>query len=110
MFNGVLENWFAEGLACPWGTDFMVPPRDLRAPTLAIDAEFLRACVLGETLEFALWVSRLGKSSFDLGLVASVRGEARLRVRWTLCTIAFASARSVPIPDDLRARMQRFHA
>lgn len=45
MFNAVLEDWFAEGLGCPWGTDFMVPPRDLRAPSLAIDAEFLRACV-----------------------------------------------------------------
>ena len=108
MFNAVLEDWFAEALGCPWGTDFMVPPRDLRAPSLAIDAEFLRACVLGEMLEFDLWVKRLGRSSFDLALAASVRGEPRLRATWTLCSISFATMRAVPLPEDLRAAMSRF--
>jgi 4-hydroxybenzoyl-CoA thioesterase len=110
MFNAVLEDWFAEGLGCPWGTELMVPPRDLRAPSLLIDAEFVRACVLGETLEFDLWVKRLGKSSFDLALSGAVKGELRLRAAWTLCTISFATMKSVPLPDDLRAGMERFLA
>jgi 4-hydroxybenzoyl-CoA thioesterase len=110
MFNAVLEDWFAEGLGCPWGTELMVPPRDLRAPSLLIDAEFLRACVLGETLEFDLWVKRLGRSSFDLALSGAVKGELRLRAAWTLCTISFATMKSLPLPDDLRAGMQRFLA
>jgi 4-hydroxybenzoyl-CoA thioesterase len=110
MFNAALEDWFAEGLGCSWGTEFMVPPRDLRAPSLAIDAEFVRACVLGEMLEFDLWVKRLGRSSFDLALSGAVKGEVRLRAAWTLCTISFATMKSVPLPDDLRAGMQRFLA
>jgi 4-hydroxybenzoyl-CoA thioesterase len=110
MFNAVLEDWFAEGLGCPWESEFMVPPRDLRAPSLVIDAEFMRACVLGERLEFDLWVKRLGRSSFDLGLVGAVRGELRLRAAWTLCTISFATMKSVPLPGDLRAGMGRFLA
>jgi 4-hydroxybenzoyl-CoA thioesterase len=110
MFNAVLEDWFAEGLGCPWGSEFMVPPRDLRAPSLVIDAEFMRACVLGEMLEFDLWVKRLGRSSFDLALVGAVRGELRLRAAWTLCTISFATMKSVPLPGDLRAGMERFLA
>ena len=110
MFNAVLEDWFAEGLGCPWGTELMVPPRDLRAPSLVIDAEFVRACVLGEMLEFDLWVKRLGRSSFDLALAGAVKGELRLRAAWTLCTISFATMKSVPLPDDLRAGMQRFLA
>jgi 4-hydroxybenzoyl-CoA thioesterase len=110
MFNAVLEDWFAEGLHCPWGTDLMVPPRDLRAPSLRIEAEFLRACVLGEMLEFELWVKRLGRSSFELGLNGSAAGELRLRAAWTLCTISFAAMRAVPLPDDLRAGMSRFLA
>jgi len=110
MFNAVLEDWFAEGLQCPWGSELMVPPRDLRAPSLRIDAEFLRACRLGDTLEFDLWVTRLGRSSFELALAGSAAGEQRLRAAWTLCTIAFATGRSVPVPDDLRLRMRRFCA
>jgi 4-hydroxybenzoyl-CoA thioesterase len=87
-----------------------VPPRDLRAPSLVIDAEFVRACVLGEMLEFDLWVKRLGRSSFDLALSGAVKGELRLRAAWTLCTISFATMKSVPLPADLRAGMQRFLA
>lgn len=110
MFNAVLEDWFAEGLGCPWGTELMVPPRDLRAPSLVIDAEFLRACVLGETLDFDLWVKRLGRSSFDLALSGAVKGELRLRAAWTLCTVSFATMKAVPLPEDLRSGITRFLA
>jgi 4-hydroxybenzoyl-CoA thioesterase len=110
MFNAALEDWFAQGLGCPWGSELMVPPRDLRAPSLGVDAEFLRACVLGETLELDLWVKRLGRSSFDLGLAGAVAGEPRLRAAWTLCIISFATMRAVPIPEDLRRAMQQFLA
>jgi 4-hydroxybenzoyl-CoA thioesterase len=110
MFNAVLEDWFAEALGSPWGTEFMVPPRDLRAPSLVIDAEFVRACVLGEMLEFDLWVRRLGRSSFDLALAGAVKGELRLRAMWTLCTISFATMKAVPLPEDLRSGMTRFLA
>jgi 4-hydroxybenzoyl-CoA thioesterase len=110
MFDAALEDWFAEGLACPWGSELMVPPRDLRAPSLVLDAEFLRACVLGETLELDLWVKRLGRSSFELRLAGSVAGELRLRGAWTLCIISFATMKAVPIPEDLRRAMQQFLA
>ena len=110
MFNAVLEDWFAEGLGCPWGSELMVPPRDLRVPSLVIDAEFLRACVLGETLDFGLWVRRLGRSSFEIALAASAGGELRLSAAWTLCAISFATMKSLPLPEDLRAAMTRFLA
>jgi 4-hydroxybenzoyl-CoA thioesterase len=110
MFNAALEDWFAEGLGAPWGADFMVPPRDMRAPSLRVDTEFLHACVLGDLLDFDLWVRRLGRSSFELALLGSVGGQVRLRAVWTLCTIAFATGRAVPLPDDLRHAMTRFRA
>jgi acyl-CoA thioesterase FadM len=70
----------------------------------------MRACVLGELLEFDLWVKRLGRSSFDLALAGAVKGEPRLRAAWTLCTISFATIKSVPLPDELRVGMERFLA
>jgi 4-hydroxybenzoyl-CoA thioesterase len=107
LFNSTLEDWFAKGLTSPWGTDFM-GPRNLRGPTLSITAEFRRACRMGEFLDFDLWVTRLGRSSIDLALSGSVRGEERLRVAWTLCIVDFATFKSTPIPEDLRGRMQAF--
>ena len=106
MFNAVLEDWFAGALDCPWGTDLM-GARKLSIPTLAIRAEFLRASRLGETLDFILWPTHLGRSSIGLALIGSAEGEERLRAIWTICTASREAFRSVPIPDDLRERMQR---
>jgi len=105
MFNAVLEDWFSEALGCPWGADLM-GPRKLSIPTLAIRAEFLRASRLGETLDFVLWPTRLGRSSIGLALTGSLAGAERLRAIWTICTASREAFRSVPIPDDLRRRMQ----
>lgn len=109
LFDAALEDWFAEGLDCPWGTD-LVGGRDLRAPSLAIGCEFRRACRLGERLDLYLWLTRLGRSSMQLALSGKVGAEERLRVAWTLCMISREAWKSVPIPADLRARMEPFLA
>jgi 4-hydroxybenzoyl-CoA thioesterase len=107
MFDAALEDWFAAGLGAPWGSDF-IGARNLHTPSLAVACEFLRACRLGEPIDFDLWPTRLGRSSMDLALVGSVAGEERMRVAWTLCVVSHDSWKSVPIPDDLRARMRAF--
>ena len=81
--------------------------RNLSIPTLAIRAEFLRASRLGETLEFVLWPTRLGRSSIGLALSGGAAGAERLRALWTICTASREAFRSVPIPEDLRARIER---
>jgi len=105
MFNVALEDWFAEALACPWGTD-LIGARQLSTISLAIRAEFLRACRLGEVLDFDLWPTRLGRSSIQLALAGRAAGAERLRAAWTICLVSREQFRSAPIPDDLRARMQ----
>jgi 4-hydroxybenzoyl-CoA thioesterase len=105
MFNVALEDWFAEALACPWGTD-LIGARQLSTLSLAIRVEFLRACRLGEVLDFDLWPTRLGRSSIQLALAGRAAGAERLRAAWTICLVSREQFRSAPIPDDLRARMQ----
>jgi 4-hydroxybenzoyl-CoA thioesterase len=107
MFDAALEDWFAEGLGAPWGDDF-VGARRLHTPSVAIACEFLRACRLGERLDVDLWPTRVGRSSMDLALSGSVAGEERMRVAWTVCVVSRDGWKSVPIPDDVRARMQAF--
>jgi len=109
MFDAALEDWFAEGLDCPWGSD-LVGRRNLRTPSLAIGCEFRRACRLGERLDLDLWLTRLGRSSMRLALSGKVGAEERLRVAWTLCMVSRETWMSVPIPDDLRGRMEPFVA
>jgi len=107
MFSDVLEDWFQSGIDCPFGGAFMVE-RNLRIPGLSLTAEFQRVCRMGEFLDFDLWVTRIGRSSLDLALAGSVAGEPRLRAAWAVCIIDFATFKSTPIPEDLRARIQAF--
>jgi 4-hydroxybenzoyl-CoA thioesterase len=109
MFDAALEDWLSEGLDCPLGGD-LVAKRNLRTPSLVIGAEFLRACRLGELLDFDLWPTQIGRSSFQLALSGKAGNEERLRAAWTLCLVSRETWKSVPIPDDLRARMERFVA
>jgi 4-hydroxybenzoyl-CoA thioesterase len=105
MFNVALEDWFAEALGCPWGTD-LIGARKLSTPSLAIRVEFQRPCRLGEMLDFDLWPTHLGRSSIQLALAGSAAGEERLRAAWTICVVSREQFRPAPIPDDLRGRMQ----
>lgn len=107
LFSTVLEDWFQTGIHCPFGGEFMME-RNLRIPGLSITAEFPRACRMGEALDLDLWVRRIGRSSLDLALSGSVAGEPRLRARWAVCIIDFATFKSTPVPDDLRSRMEAF--
>ena len=107
LFSSTLEDWFQSGIDCPFGGEFMVD-RNLRVPGLSMTVEFLRACRMGEFLDFDLWVTRMGRSSLDLALAGSVAGEPRLRAAWAVCIIDFATFKSTPIPDDLRSRMGAF--
>lgn len=109
MFDAALEDWFSEGLDCPLGSD-LVAKRNLSTPSLVIGCEFRRACRLGERLDFDLWPTQLGRSSMRLALSGKVGAEERLRVSWTLCLVSRATWKAIPIPDDLRARMERFVA
>lgn len=107
MFDAALEDWFSEGLDCPLGSDLMAK-RNLSTPSLVIGCEFLRACRLGERLDFDLWPTQLGRSSMQLALSGKVGVEERLRVSWTLCLVSRESWKAIPIPDDLRPRLERF--
>ncbi|OGB66210.1 MAG: hypothetical protein A3G29_15915 [Burkholderiales bacterium RIFCSPLOWO2_12_FULL_64_99] len=59
-------------------------------------------------LEVALWPTRIGRSSMQLALSGSVGGEECMRVAWTLCVVSSRTFDPVPIPDDIRARMEPF--
>jgi len=107
VFSAALEDWFAQALDSPWGSDFM-GARKLRIPSLQIGCDFIKGCRVGEMLEIELWLTRLGRSSLELALAGNVGGEPRLRVAWTLCVIDFESFRPVAIPEDLRAKMLPF--
>lgn len=74
-----------------------------------IEIDFRRAVTWRDELELGLWVSRIGKSSFELTYrIADRQGRVVTDARTVLVMFDHAAGRTVPIDDDLRTRLQAF--
>jgi 4-hydroxybenzoyl-CoA thioesterase len=107
MINGVVEDWFEDAI----GTSFagLLFHRNLATPTVHFDVDFTGRSVMGDRLTFTLTVERCGTSSFDLRMVVTCHGQERMRVRQTLLFTDSGAVGSVPIPQDLRSRMDYYY-
>ena len=107
MINGVVEDWFEDAI----GTSFsgLLFHRNLATPTVHFDVDFTGRSVMGDRLTFHVTVERFGTSSFDLRMFVTCHGEQRMRVKQTLLFTDAAANGSVPIPHDLRSRMDYYY-
>jgi len=108
LVNRIIEDWFADGL----GVDFRVlhEERRLAIPTVDLHLRFVAASRLGDRLDVALEVKRLGSRSFTLGIAARCGDEPRFSADSVLVCAdqVEAGVKSRTLPDDLRAGMERF--
>ncbi len=110
LVNRIIEDWFADGL----GVDFRVLHEDRRLaiPTVDLHLRFRAASRLGERLDVALQVKRLGDRSFTLDIAARCGAETRFTAESVLVCAdqVETGVKSRTLPDDLRAGMERFLA
>ena len=102
----LVEEWFREGLGVDfhtlheeWGQGF---------PTASLELDFLRPTRYGETLDCALWVTRLGESSLMLVLEFACAGEVRVRIRQRLVNVDYRKLRPGAMAPALRTQFARF--
>jgi 4-hydroxybenzoyl-CoA thioesterase len=104
MLNGVVEQWFDDGLGLAYAG--LIGPRRLGLPTVRLECDFTAISRHGDTLQWRLHLQHLGGSS--LHLLHEVEGgptfeETRLRVRQVLVCTSLQTHRAQPWPADLRA-------
>ncbi|WP_210204562.1 thioesterase family protein [Microvirga sp. 17 mud 1-3] len=106
MLNGVVEDWFAEAL----GIDYhdMIGRRRTGLGFVSAGAEFATPGFMGDRLSCAVTVERIGRSSLTFHIHASRDGEAVLTARFVMVTTSLDIHRSIPLPDDLRAALERY--
>ena len=100
----VLEDWFRDGLGVPFCT--LIGERREGFPIVRLECDFHAASRLGDELDVALGVARIGGSSLHLHYALSCRGERRLDLRTVVVHTDLATGRAVPIGADLRARFE----
>ena len=104
----VVELWLEKGLGVSAAT--LIYERKIGLPTVQISCEFPNPSRLEEVLTITLQVERIGTSSFSLNLTATCQGEVRFIARPMLVLIDQEKGKSIPIPDDIRAGMERYLA
>lgn len=107
MINGVVEDWFEDALETSFSG--LLFHRNLATPTVHFNVDFAGRSMMGDRLTFELALTRFGNSSFDLSIDVSCRGETRMTVKQTLLFTDANAKGSVPIPVDLRKRMERYY-
>ena len=103
MFNQVVEEWCEQQL----GYDFYQLEKEFGAgvPVVKIDAHFPKPSRLGDVLSFTLEVNRLGNSSIDITISASVDDQQRVQANLVLVYIQHSEPGEIAtgsIPESIR--------
>jgi len=104
MTNSVVENFFADVLDCSFAK--MMEDR-AGVPTARIEVNFHAPSRLGEKLDFALDITRIGRSSVGFRIAAQASGIDRLTADLTLVNVD-GLGQSQPWSPNVRSRMMEF--
>jgi acyl-CoA thioester hydrolase len=72
------------------------------------ECDFRAPILMGDPIEVRLWVSAIGRSSFTLDYEIVRRPDDRVvaSARTVIVAYDYTAGRSIPIPDDMRARLE----
>lgn len=106
MINEVVETLFRDALDWPFA---QMHVRDRTGvPMGRIETDFHAASRLGDELDWAFTVTRIGGASLAARVTASCKGEARLTADLTLIYVDLDAMRSIRWPEDKRAALAQF--
>jgi 4-hydroxybenzoyl-CoA thioesterase len=112
MLNGLVEDWFTEGLQVNYAE--FLGARKLGLPMASLQADFVRPSRMGEDIALHLRLVRVGKRSLTLAVTCTDTSEAAL-LRWSaqavIVTTSLEHDGSIAIPADVLqgiARWQQF--
>jgi 4-hydroxybenzoyl-CoA thioesterase len=108
MISDFVEDWFEEGLAA--SAPGLFHHKQLLTPSVHFTVDFIKPTRYGDRLTFNLWTVKVGRTSCELRIEASLGGELRMRVKQVLVFISSNTSRATEIPPELLTRMQRYAA
>lgn len=105
MLNGLVEDWFTEGLGINYAK--LLGVRRVGLPTVHLAVDFQRISRMGDLLSQRLTLSRLGRSSLGLDVQFSGDDGIRLALTQVLVCTSLDTHKPIAWPDDLRAALQK---
>lgn len=105
LINSVIENYFADVAGYSFAR-IHLEGRGNAVPAVSLAAEFLAPSRLGDQVEFALEVERLGGTSLTLSITGSCNSEPRLKTRITV--VWTENMKAAPWPHPIRQRIEEY--
>jgi len=101
MLNGLVEDWFTDGLGIAYAD--LLGPRRTGLPIVQLQCDFSAISRMGDEVTLGLEVERLGGSSLTLNVDVRAGAELRMKARKVLVFTSLDTHKPVPAPDDVRA-------
>ena len=103
MFNGVVEDFFDDCV----GASFQAMRSDFGVvtPLRNIEADFIAPCRIGDKLDLALTLVRVGRTSLRIVIDGSVEGSPRLSANLAIVFVSARDGRATPPPPAVLARL-----
>ncbi len=106
MVDGTIEDFFESGLKA--SAPSLLYERSIVTPTVHFTVDFKKPSVFGDRITFRLHVTKIGRTSCHVSMVASKGREVRMTVQQVIVFIHAKKRTPVPIPEDIVSRMRRF--
>lgn len=106
MLNACVESWFEQNLQCSFAK--MHSELNKGVPTVTVNAEFISPSYLGDILDFALSVIRVGRSSLDITVNVMCEGGVRIKFSKRIVFIDSESGRSQAWPESLSELLKNY--
>lgn len=100
LFNGLVEDWFTDGLGISYAN--MLGPRRIGLPIVKLGCEFSAISRMGDDVQFKLRLDRLGGKSLSLSLDCWAWDEQRVHSQQVLVFTDLNTHRAIAVPPDVR--------
>jgi 4-hydroxybenzoyl-CoA thioesterase/acyl-CoA thioester hydrolase len=108
LFNGVIEDWYGAALRLPYHE--LVGKRRTGLGYAHVSADFATPSSMGDVLDVAVIVRKVGRSSLTLSIHAFKDGAECVRATFVSVTTSLVDHKPVVLPDDLRLALNRYQA
>jgi len=108
MTDGTKDNWFARGLG--HSRLELLSKRRLNVEPENVSCEFALPVHMGEALKFELSVLQINDASVRIRIVGKRHTVEHLSITQTFAFVSLDTRRVVPIPEDLRPRIEEYLA
>jgi 4-hydroxybenzoyl-CoA thioesterase len=104
MVNTVVEEWFSQDVGWDFTQIHMVDR--FAVPTIRIVTDFTSPSHLGDVLTWELELTKIGRTSLDISLLAQCGTQTRLKSRSVLVLISMDTGKSEPWPKGIRTQFE----